>query len=130
MTEHSASSLSRLLPGKSSSEGGNRHVAKDRILQAEGGRVRRTRARSPRQGHARALSQISGFMAERGEAIRILARGGFRRDWGASIAVVLARARRPRLARAPERRAHGYDSGAARSGLILPHPLKRPSASV
>src|SRR5262245_52382066 len=98
MTEHSASSLSRLLPGKSSSEGGNRHVAKDRILPAEGGRVRRTRARSHRQGHARAFSQISGFMVERGETIRILSRGGSRRHGGAPIVVVLARVQRSRLA--------------------------------
>ena len=39
-------------------------VAKDRILPAEGGGMRGTRAGSRRQGHARAFSQVSGFMAQ------------------------------------------------------------------
>src|SRR5262245_1815226 len=101
MMEHSASSLSRLLAGKlesaARSKGGKRHVAKDRILPAEGGRVRRTRARGHRQGYPRAFSQIPGFMAERREAVRIRVRGGCRRERGAPP-VIHAHAPRSRLA--------------------------------
>src|SRR5262249_6729049 len=101
MMEHSASSLSRLLAGKlesaARSKGGKRHVAKDRILPAESRRVRRTRARGHRQGHAHAFSQIPGFMAERGEAIRIRVRDGCPRERGAQP-VVRAHAPRSRLA--------------------------------
>src|SRR5215475_15611906 len=68
MIGRSASLFSRLLPGeireRSKLQRGNRHVAKDRILPAEGGGMRGTRAGSRRQGHARAFSQVSGFMAQ------------------------------------------------------------------
>src|SRR5215831_375881 len=97
---------------------GNRHVAKDRILPAEGGGMRGTRAGSRRQGHARAFSQVSGFMAQRGEPIRILARPCSRPDAAVAAVAAHARAQHARLALAPERRAHGYDGGAARGGLI------------
>src|SRR5262245_33669954 len=101
MMELSASSLSRLLAGKlesaARSKRGNRHAGKDRILPAEGGRVRRTRARSRRQGHPYAFSQIPGFVAERSETIRIRVCGGYRRERGAPP-VVRAHAPRSRLA--------------------------------
>src|SRR5713101_1200200 len=87
-------------------QGGNRHAGKHRILPAEGGGVRGTRARSRRQGHARAFPQISEFMAERSEAIRILSPGRSRRDPAAAAAFVRARAQHARLAFVPERRAH------------------------
>ena len=84
---------------------GNRHVAKDRIFAAEGGGMRGTRAGSRRQGHARAFSQVSGFMAQRGEPIRILARPCSRPDAAVAAVAAYARAQHARLALAPERRA-------------------------
>src|SRR5215467_1863412 len=80
--------------------------------------MRGTRAGSRRQGHARAFFQVSGFMAQRGEPIRILARPCSRPDAAVAAVAAHARAQHARLALAPERRAHGYDGGAARGGMI------------
>jgi hypothetical protein len=71
-------------------QGGDHHAGNDRILPAEGGGIRSTGAGSRRQRHARAFSEISKFMAERGETIRILARGRFRPDPAVAAVVVLA----------------------------------------
>jgi len=120
MIERSASLFSRLLPGEIENAAGSkdRHVAKDRILPAEGGGMRGTRAGSRRQGRARAFSQVSGFMAQRGEPIRILVRPCSRPDAAVAAVAAHALAQHARLALAPERRAHGYDGGAARGGMI------------
>jgi hypothetical protein len=77
---------------ESVAKGGNGHAGKDRILPAASRGVRGTRARSRRQGHARAFSQIPGFMAQSSEAIRVVGRGRSRREPGAAAVFVRARA--------------------------------------
>src|SRR5262245_42001037 len=77
-------------------EGG--HAGKNRILPAESGGVRGTRGTSRRQRDACAFSQVSGFMAQRGEPIRILARSCSRPDAAVATVAAHARGQRSRLA--------------------------------
>ena len=125
VTEHPASSVSKLLPGPRGAPRPKRRKPPCGKRSDIAGRRRRNARHARRKPPTRTRARFfSGFGIHGSAPIRILGRGRSRREPGAAAVFVRAHAQRPRLARSrlarePKRRTDGHDGGAARSLLIL-----------